>query len=1042
MRKILLVLVLILSSLTYGQAQDRTVSGRVTATEDGSPLPGVNVVVKGTTTGTATDADGRYSLSIPASLANGSLVFSFIGLQTEEIPIGDRAVIDISLALDATQLSEIIVSGVAGATTREKLTVSVTKIGSDRLNIVPATSLANSLSGKVAGVRVSNQTGAPGAQADVLLRADNNLNNVGSGPLILIDGMILAGGISDINADDIESFEVIKGAAASALYGSRAGNGVIYITTKRGGSLDKNAVKVTARNEFGVQEIANTIDLATHHVYNLAPDWEDFKGEFTKFDGVTYPVGYSGGGYNPNIIGNRTIKADHYMDNDYGVLRDQQDLFFKRGSYQTNYISVSSRSDKSAVFASFENNKQSGIIMNTDGFERQNLRINYDLDITPWLRLSTSNLYVNTTSNAPGSGNGVFFNIALAEPDLDLKAPNPDGQPYFLRMNHWDGNLTNPLYGLYKAQRNNTTRRWIGNYSANVEFTNWLNVDVSQSFEVRNSLSTVYFPKDYWNATGGPPEDFGMIYNDGSLTKSSGELLSKNTQVTFNLGGKVGDFSLRGKLSYLYEDRQNETFQVGASVFSYANVPDFDNFITDNISQATSSSTLERAQNYFAILGADWKDKILFDGMFRYDGSSLFGEDARWNPYYRVSAGYRISQDFTIPGIDELKIRAAYGTAGIRPGYDWQYETFTFSSPGTAIRDQKGNSLLKPSQTAETELGLNVSFLKNFTFEAVYAQSKTTDQFLDVQLIPFLNEGFRRQWQNAGTVESKTFEMTLDANWLKKNNFTWSSRIVFSRIRQEITDLPIPAYVFGATAGGAASIFYVREGETYGAMYGNTWVRSLAQMEKQLPVGTTIADFEVNSDGYVIPAGSEGTLNERAIKVLDENGNLLYTKIGDGNADFNMGIANTLTYKGFSLYLLLDIKKGGDVYNGKGQWITRDLRNGIMDQSGVAQEDKKAYDYWVNFYDVNAPNSYWVEDGSFMKIRELAIGYSVPRTVLNSFLKGTIKGANLKLMGRNLHTFTKYTGYDPEVGSIREPYDNTNVYPNFRNMSVSLTLDF
>jgi hypothetical protein len=192
----------------------------------------------------------------------------------------------------------------------------------------------------------------------------------------------------------------------------------------------------------------------------------------------------------------------------------------------------------------------------------------------------------------------------------------------------------------------------------------------------------------------------------------------------------------------------------------------------------------------------------------------------------------------------------------------------------------------------------------------------------------------------------------------------------------------------------------------------------------------------------VVPAGSIGTLNEVAIKVKDELGNNLFAKIGDGNADFNMGIANTIGYKGLTLYFLFDIKQGGDIYNAKSQWMTRDLRNSIMDMSGVPAEQKKAYDYYVNFYDTNIPNSFWVEDGSYVKLRELALGYSVPPAMLGSVLKGVIKGANLRLIGRNLLTFSGYSGYDPEVGTIRQPYDGTNRYPNFRNYSVSLSLDF
>jgi outer membrane receptor protein involved in Fe transport len=500
----------------------------------------------------------------------------------------------------------------------------------------------------------------------------------------------------------------------------------------------------------------------------------------------------------------------------------------------------------------------------------------------------------------------------------------------------------------------------------------------------------------------------------------------------------LGDLTVRGKLSYLYENRRYENYEVLSSQLGVAGIPTYDNFAV--INDAESLNETERAQNYFAILGLDYKDKFLFDGMYRYDGSSLFGSAERWNPYFRVSGAYRISQDLTIPGIDELKVRAAYGTAGIRPGFAWQYETFTLNN-GSASAVQKGNQNLKPSKTAETEIGLNVDFLKNFTFEAVYAQSTTDDQFLNVPLLGFLNNGFTRQYRNAGSVESKTLEFSLGANWMKKKDFSWSSNIVFSRIRQKITDLPISPYVFGDTDGGGQQMFYIKGNEAYGAMYGHTWVKSLDEMSKQLPAGKTIADYEVNSRGFVVPAGSQGKLTEKAIKKLDDKGAILFGKIGDGNADFNMGLSNTFNYKRATLYFLLDLKKGGDIYNAKGQWLTRDLRNPEMDMSGVAQADKKAYDYFLNFYDVNTPNSYWVEDGTYLKLREVALGYTFPLKSLNVF-GGVVKSITAKVVGRNLLTFTGYSGYDPEVGSLRQPYDGTYKYPNFRNYAFSLSMDF
>jgi TonB-linked SusC/RagA family outer membrane protein len=1036
MKKLLQSLFLLLFIAFQAVAQERTVTGTVTDKTDGLPLPGVSVKVKGTNIGTSTGGDGRFSVRVPQG--STTLILTYIGYATQEASIGSSGVVNVQLTTDAKQLSEVIVTGVAGATTKEKLTVSVTKVSEERLNAVTGTSLAGALSGKVAGIKASGSSGTPGSAVDIQLRADNNLNNVGSGPLILVDGVIYTGSLADINADDVSSMEVVKGAAASALYGSRAGNGVIAVTTKRGNSIALNTVKVNVRNEVGMQEIARTLDLSTHHPFALAADYQQFAGTFTKYQGVTYPAGYRDAGHSPLISGNRVPKADHYVDNPYGVTRNQQNDFFNTGINYANFVSMTSRTEKTGVYASFENNSQQGVIEMTDGYKRQNFRFNVDQQIAPWLKFSTSNLLVNTKTEYPGSSGNIFFNVALAEPDVNMHQVNPDGQPYYLRMNHWSGETVNPLYPLYKVQRNNKKFNWIGNFALNARINSWANFDVSHSIERSNYRYRNYSPKDTWTPTGGTAATNGMSYTNGSLQDYSEDGNSQNTQATLNMVKDFGDLTVRGKLSYLYENRRYENYEVLSSQLGVAGIPTYDNFAV--INDAESLNETERAQNYFAILGLDYKDKFLFDGMYRYDGSSLFGPDARWNPYFRLSGAYRISEDVKIPGIDELKIRAAYGTAGIRPGFSWQYETFTLNN-GSASAVQRGNRNLKPSKTAETEIGLNVDFLKKFSFEAVYAQSTTDDQFLNVPLLGFLNNGFTRQFRNAGSVDSKTLEFSLGANWVNKKDFSWSSNIVFSRIRQKITDLPISPYVFGDTDGGGQQMFYIAGNETYGSMYGHTWVKSLDQMSKQLPAGKTIADYEINSAGFVIAKGTQGTIAEKAIKQLDDKGALLFGKIGDGNADFNMGLANTFNYKRATFYFLLDLKKGGDIYNAKGQWLTRDLRNPEMDMGGVAQADKKAYDYFLNFYDVNTPNSYWVEDGTYLKLREVALGYTFPLKSLNVF-GGVVKSITAKVVGRNLLTFTGYSGYDPEVGTLRQPYDGTYKYPNFRNYAFSLSMDF
>lgn len=1003
----------------------KEVTGKVTD-ENGNPLASISIKVRGAKTGTTTNADGTFKISVAN---NGVLEISGVGYASTSVSVASGN-FNVTMSAFSEDMGNVIVTGVAGATEKRKMTVSVTKINADRLNVVPATSAANSLSGKVAGVRVNQTSGSPGGTVDVLLRGDNNLN-IGSGPLILLDGIILNGGLTDISADDVESMEVVKGAAAAALYGSRAGNGVIAITSKRGSRLAMGSTSITVRNEVGFQSIANYINLSKSHSFALAADYANFAGQYTKYAGVTYPTGYLGG-YHPGIVGSRGPDADHYLDNPFGVNTDQQKAFFNTGVNYTNHVGISTRTKNTNVYASFENNNQQGIIKNTDGYNRQNFRLNLDHRVNDWLKISATNMFINTKTQYPGDGGGIFFNIVLAEPDNNLLMPSPlDNQPYYIRHNHWS-NEKNPLYSVWKNKRTDYTRRFISNYAANIKLAKWLDVDISKTIEIENYRYTNYSPYDTW-VISGSLNPYGISYSKGSLYKYSSESNTQNAQITFNMSHKVGDLSIKSKLSYLDEDFHNENFDVSSSQFSIRDLPTFENFSA--INNASSYIADTRARNYFAILGLDYKGKFLFDGMGRYDGSSLFGENERWAPYYRVSGAYRISQDVNIKGIDELKVRAAYGTAGLRPGFDWQYETYGINN-GIASPSQKGNKNLKPSQTAEMEFGLNVEFLKKFTFEATYAKSKTSQQFLNVPLIPFVNDGFTSQYQNAGTVESKTFEMSLGANWITKKDFSWNTNIVFAQIRSTITELPIPQY-----QSGPDGLFFIKQGERYGAIYGQDWVKSLDQMSKQLPVGKTIADYEMNSDGYIIPKGTSGTINEKAIKLLDANGNLAFVQIGNGNADFNMGITNTLRYKNFSFYFLVDIKSGGDVYNRKSQWLTRDNRNGIMDMAGVEASKKKTYDYFLQFYDVNTNNSYWVENAGFIKLRELALGIDLKEKDLKVF-KGAIKGANIKIIGRNLFTITDYSGYDPEVGSIRNPFDGTGTYPNFRNVAFSISLNF
>lgn len=1018
-------------------AQNKAIRGKVTATDDGSAMPGVVVQVKGTNVATQTDGNGDYTIN---ASSDQTLVFSFVGFDSAEEVVGTRSVINVQLRTDQKLLDEVIVTGVAGATSRKKLTVSVVKVGSDKLTIVPATSAAGALVGKVAGLQTSQRGGQPGAATDMLLRGDNNLNG-SAAPLLLVDGIILTGSLADLNVDDIESIEVVKGAAAAALYGSRAGNGVIAVTTKRGANVGLNKTDIVVRNEIGAQRLANYLETAESHLYAMASDWQSAQGKYTKYAGVTYPANYSGTGFDPGIVGSRSLDPDGYMDNPYGVYRDQQREFFRTGTNLTNFVSVANRSEKTNIYISFENNMQQGVVKLTDGYNRQNFRINLDQQVSKWLRFSASNTFINRTSSTPSQSDGLFYNIARLEKDVDLYAPNPDGQPYYLRYNHFNDETTNPLYLLYKRKVKNTSRRWLANYGANVRLTSWADIDVTHTIENNNGFSSTIFPQDYWTRSGGPIENKYMSYSNGSIANTKTESKTNNSQFTLNLSQKFGDLSTRAKLSYLYENRHYEENYVFGSQFVVSGIENFNNIKPENISNATSYIEDERAQNYFAILGLDWKDKYLFDGMFRYDGSSLFGPEARWNPYYRVSGAYRISEDVSINGIDELKIRAAHGTAGLRPGFNWQYEVYSLSN-GNATASQAGNRFLKPSTTEETEVGLNVEFLKKFQFEATYAISTTRNQFLNVPLVPFLNDGFSSRWDNAGTVKANTLEFTLGANWYKKKDFTWNTNITFSKVQQKITELPIAPYLAPSQQiNGDQNLFYIKEGEVYGAIYGYRMLKSLEEMAQQLPADKTINDYEINSDGYVVPKGSQGKANEMPVKKLNADGTPWYGRIGNGTPDFVSGISNTITWKNLQFYLLLDWKQGGDVYNGKEQRLAFNNVSKRQDMTGVPDNLKKVAGYIGSnsgFYDANNGNAYWVEDGTYVKVREVALGYSLP----SQWVKGFSKGITARVVGRNLLTFTKYTGYDPEVGSLRFPVDGIYANPLYRNYAFSLTLNF
>jgi len=1008
-------------------AQGKTISGTV-SDQSGMPLPGVNIIVKGTTNGTQTDFDGNYSIT--ANEGN-VLTFTYVGLKTVEQTVGAANTINVTMEEDAALLDEVVVTGVAGATSRKKLSVTVAKVSTEDIEKVPAGSAASALQGKVAGVSVTN-LGRPGQGATILLRGAANFYG-SQAPLVLLDGVFVEGGLGDINVDDIESFEIVKGASASSLYGSRAGNGVISITSKRG-KLGKS--EITIRSEVGFATINKYIDTNQSQGYELAPDWEQYKGQYTKYAGVTYPDGYQGvwaaSGVNA-VTGSRIPSPDGYSDNPYGVYNDFQDAFFKNGINTTNYASISSGNEKSRVFFSSENTESEGVLEETDGYTRNSLRINGDYYFNDWIKFTTSNAFIKINDFSPGGGADVYRTISRLSPDSNLFVDNPDGQPYWYKPDPWESEINNPLYLLYNRDAASKQQRFLGSYQLNLRFSDAVTAEMEYAFESNNSRFTSNNKYETYTNTGDP---IGFGYSQGSLSKSSTYDLSQKAQATINYADTFGELEVKGKLSYLIEDRAIESFNAQGQNYLFRGLPTLDNFDIANVS-ANSNIQDERAQNVFVIGGLVYKDRYILDALFRRDGSSLFGANNRWNNYYRVSGAYRITQDIDIPGVQELKLNFARGTSGQRPGFNWQYEQTALSGGILSSNRIKGNPDLRPSTSTENEIGLNASFLDRFTLEAAYSNQVTSDQFMIVNLFAPANAGKNRQWQNVGDLESNTIEVSLNSQIIDAPDVKWNLGLNFTTVDSKITKLNAPEQLVGPSG-----LFLLREGIEYGAMYGRNFVSDLATMANQLPAGTTISDYVVNSDGVVVRADAIGTVNEAPFIETDADGNAKFGQIGNQNADFNVGIVSNFNYKKLDVYMLWDWKQGGDIYNVNGQWTTISERNAIVDQAGKPENEKKTRVYYGALYDVNQNNAFWVEDGTFLKLKEASVSYTFDSKQIPFF-----NSVKVSLIGRNILTFTNYSGWDPEIAN----YDTTTqsyytvdygVYPNQSSYSMSVQLKF
>ncbi len=1057
--------------------QTGTVTGMVTDDASGQPLESALVRMAGQEGGVLTNQNGRYVMQgVPAGTHDVTFVIVGYGSATLQVSVagGQTAVLDAELASEAIRLQDLVVTGVSRATPRVKLPFTVEKIDVAAAP-VPAISAESFLVGKVPGVKVVRGSGQPGSTGSILLRGATSISG-SQAPLVVVDGVITTTAFDDLATLDIESMEVVKGAAGAALYGSRAANGVVQIRTKRGNSFGADYSRIIARNELGQARLAGSIQLSKYHPWatNEAGDlayWQlcDQDRGACPTDGEYYKIAI------PNFtdpdakrpgLESRGSVFTSFQDNPWPSslpLYDQVKRVYSPGTYMSNHFATSGQTGSTNYRASFDRNQELGVLSEyNDGFVRNGFRLNIDHKVRDNLDVSLSTSY--TQSEQEDLGGSPFFNLTFMGPYVDLLKRDPTSigkrhcPPQGCLILNPDplSAEENPLYHFELVDLRDFQHDVKAAFTTRWSPATWFDLEGLFGLD-RNSFSEHNF-----TPAGRETTDGGVT--TGSYGRYQSHRRDINAEATASFHRSFGDFATRARTRYTREDRHFENFGASGTDFVAAGVRRLNN-LNDESYSATSYLRDIIGESYFLIADVDYQGKYIVGGLVRRDGSSLFGEDQRWQTYYRTSLAYRMAQEDWWPfdAVNEFKISWSRGTAGRRPGFSNQYETYSVSS--TAISPVSlGNKDLKPQRSTEDEYNLNLVFFNKVSTGFTYAQTVSTDQLLQVPL-PSVG-GFGSQWQNAGTLESKGWEFFVEAPIFESEDVTWTMRLNVDKFSEKITALGRPAYRSG--------FFYYRDGEVFGSFFGAKWAQSCAD----LPNGAPCDQFQVNDDGLMVWVGAGnnytdgmskelwGTNSDGAtgddrflwgmpVRMFGEcemrrqggEGCKDFLHIGNTRPDLNLSWSNNFRWRGLSVYALLDAELGADVYNRTRQWAYRENRSGDQDQFGKADDMKKPVAYYQTLYNTNAMNAWFVEDGTFIKLREASIRYSLNPEWLDSAFRGRVTGIDINLIGRNLLTFTNFKGYDPEVANGNGGSDvigrvDSYGYPNSRVFSASLQVIF
>lgn len=1093
--------VLTATGAAEAQAQTGQISGRVTNSVSGAPVTAAVIAVQGTTLSVLSGADGSYTIAnVP--VGNQTLVVNRIGYQVLTRPAvtvaaGQPTVVALNLVEQALQLDAIIATGMVDPVSGRQSPITVGRVDRENMPNPVAGSMIQNLQGQVAGVTIVRSSGEPGSEVQVLLRSattigcssTNSYTCPNTSPLIVVDGVILGANTVNLESMDIASMEVIKGAAAASLYGSRANAGVINIVTNRGTGLAQGTTQLSYRAEYGWQNAIEGTNLNTHHAYAVDDPTNptayvcvtqtvcnNAAVLATGVAGSTQPIG------SPVTRLHRELESSNthltFWDNVFPTpVFDNINNAWTPGSFQQHTFNLAQNTVDTNFFLSLNRNQEGGALPNNDGYSRNSFRLNIDHRFLNTLSLSVSTFHSRDLRDAV---NGSLSTLYTTPRDVDITARPVTAADSLeslcalvdCRYNRYqipDSGTTNPLWQEAIEQDDSRSVRTTGSANMRWEPASWINLSGTVSYDRNDSKSVGYIPSG--------------LTGDGDLSFSQGIRDTWNADAQAQLRQEFGDMTARITFRGSMERDNSESLSAGGSSFLFPGLPTLEAMNQDGIS-ASSSQTEVRSNGFLTDLALDYQGKYIATVLLRRDGSSLFGPEERWQTYYRVAGNWRISEEewFTLP-LDELSLRYSRGSAGGRPGFDYQYEVWDLSN-GTVEKGQLGNLALKPSFTVENDVTVQ-AVLGRWEMLATYAWQRTEDQIRRVPLPGYF--GYPARWMNIGTVEGTTLELTVNGPIIQTDNFLWNTTLVYDNSQSKITEWPRPLSCSGAEAWryrcegrGLFEVWSHRFIETAGMFAQHrdgglvgfedefvkdnlghyVWVGAGDVTYTDGPGADGVIGIQPGVDGIIGTAddvnddlwGTSTVIDTQTFfwgvpfKLADENGTDARVMLGDG-AGANVGWINNFRYGAFTIFAQLQGRFGSETQNTGHKSITASGNAPQTDQFGLPEGLKKPASYWTVVQ--NGPNgsSFYSEDTSYLKLRQVSVNYRFQPTALArvGLSNVGVTGLTMGVVARNLWMWTNFSGWDPEVGVSLSGGSNTNggtAYPPTKTYTVEFQVTF